>query len=330
MALQLTIHTADVAQRESALVVAADVAAGRQRTILIDGGLLGCAESVHNFIDPILRSYGYPLDHSLVSHYDKDHSGAVMGVLHADNMRVISEAISNAVANAAGGTGHAAQYEMKVTDNSGSVAVDSLLPIAGAPTFDSSLASTGEIIIRLDWSDLDGAIAATSTSSVADAVANFVLTAPDTLFLQNPIHLIGHSLGGVIARSVAGQRPKDIASVITLASPIRGTIANRAIVHAAEAVRLRILQEHGEGVLPDCYTGACTCRFVDHARREVPDSMIQTAIYTKHDGIVDWRYCTTKKEGDDFEVAGTHIGMAFNATAYSIVAERLALAHSKE
>lgn len=147
---------------------------------------------------------------------------------------------------------------------------------------------------------------------------------------RRKVHLIGHSLGGVIARSVAGQRPKDVASIITLASPIRGTIANRAIVHAAEAVRLRILQEHGQGVLPDCYTGACTCRFVDHARREVPDSMIQTAIYTKHDGIVDWRYCMTKNEGDDFEVAGTHIGMAFNATAYSIVAERLALAHSSE
>ncbi|HWH61396.1 MAG TPA: alpha/beta fold hydrolase [Terriglobales bacterium] len=144
------------------------------------------------------------------------------------------------------------------------------------------------------------------------------------------IHLIGHSLGGVIARSVAGQRPKDVASVITLASPIRGTVANRTIIHAAEAVRLRILQEHGEGVLPHCYTGACTCRFVDHVHREVPDSTMETAIYTKHDGIVDWRYCMTKKAGNDFEVAGTHIGMAFNATAYSIVAERLALAHSSE
>jgi triacylglycerol lipase len=144
------------------------------------------------------------------------------------------------------------------------------------------------------------------------------------------IHLIGHSLGGVIARSLAGQRPKDVASVITLASPIRGTVANRTIIHAAEAVRLRILEEHGKGVLPHCYTGACTCRFVDHLRREVPDAMVQTAIYTKHDGIVDWRYCMTKNDGDDFEVPGTHIGMAFNPTAYSIVADRLALAHSAE
>ena len=142
------------------------------------------------------------------------------------------------------------------------------------------------------------------------------------------IHLIGHSLGGVIARSVAGQRPKDVASVITLASPIRGTVANRTIIHATEAVRLLILQQHGEGVLPHCYTGRCTCDFVDSLRREMPDSMIQTAIYTRHDGIVDWRCCMTKKAGNDFEVPGTHIGMAFNAAAYSIVAERLALACS--
>lgn len=142
------------------------------------------------------------------------------------------------------------------------------------------------------------------------------------------VHLIGHSLGGVIARSLAGQRPKDVASVITLASPIRGTIANKTIIHAAEAIRLRILQEHGDGVLPHCYTGRCTCNFVDYLRRDVPQSMIQTAIYTRHDGIVDWRYCMTKTNGNDFEVLGTHVGMAFNPTAYSIVADRLALAQS--
>jgi hypothetical protein len=101
MAMQLTIHTINAEQGESALVVAADVAVGRHRTILIDGGLPGYAEKVHNFIDPILRGYGYTLDHILVSHYDKDHSGGVIGLLNADNMRVVSETISNAVANAA-------------------------------------------------------------------------------------------------------------------------------------------------------------------------------------------------------------------------------------
>jgi triacylglycerol lipase len=140
------------------------------------------------------------------------------------------------------------------------------------------------------------------------------------------VHLIGHSLGGVIARSLAGQRPKDVASVITLASPFRGTVANRAVLHAAEAVRLRILQEHGQGVLPDCYTGRCSCNFIDSLRRDIPSGMMETAIYTRHDGIVDWRYCMTRNPEVDFEVPGTHIGMAFNPAAYSIVGERLAKA----
>jgi len=144
------------------------------------------------------------------------------------------------------------------------------------------------------------------------------------------IHLIGHSLGGVIARSVAGQRPKDVASVITLASPFRGTVTNRTVLRAAEAVRMRILQEHGQGVLPTCYTGRCTCNFIDSLRRDIPSSMMETAIYTRHDGVVDWRYCMTKNREVDFEVPGTHIGMAFNPAAYTIVAERLAKTHSPE
>ena len=144
------------------------------------------------------------------------------------------------------------------------------------------------------------------------------------------IHLIGHSLGGVIARSAAGQRPRDVASVITLASPIRGTVTNRTVFHAAEAVRLRILQEHGRGVLPDCYTGRCTCNFLDSLRRRVPQGMLETAIYTRHDGVVDWRYCRTMDPEIDVEVPGTHIGMAFNPAAYAVVAERLARAQTPE
>lgn len=142
------------------------------------------------------------------------------------------------------------------------------------------------------------------------------------------VHLIGHSLGGVIARSLAGQRPRDVASVITLAAPIRGTVANRAVLTAAEAVRLRILDEHGRGVLPDCYTGQCTCNFLNSLHRKVPASTIETAIYTRHDGIVDWRYCMTMNPAVDVEVPGTHIGMAFNPAAYAVVAERLASAQS--
>ena len=48
---------------------------------------------------------------------------------------------------------------------------------------------------------------------------------------ERKIHLIGHSLGGLIARSLASQRPDDVASVITLASPFRGTVAHLSLIH---------------------------------------------------------------------------------------------------
>jgi len=146
---------------------------------------------------------------------------------------------------------------------------------------------------------------------------------------ERKIHLIGHSLGGIIARSVAGQRPDDVASVTTLASPFRGTVAHRTVLRAVDAVRHRILREHGSHVLPTCYTGRCTCNFLDSLRRSVPDSVLETAIYTRNDGIVDWRYCLTGHPDCDFEVPGTHIGLSFNSSAYTIIADRLAKAGVK-
>ncbi len=137
------------------------------------------------------------------------------------------------------------------------------------------------------------------------------------------IHLIGHSLGGLIARAVTAQRPNDVASVITLASPLRGTVLNRAVLRAAEAVRLRILEDSGTEVLPSCYTGSCTCNFLNSLQRRVPASVRETAIYTRHDGVVDWRYCMTGNPEVDVEVPGTHVGMTFNPAVYCVVAERL-------
>jgi len=142
------------------------------------------------------------------------------------------------------------------------------------------------------------------------------------------VHLIGHSLGGIIARAVATQRPRDVASVITLAAPIRGTVMHPSIVRAAKVVRSQILSQHGAGVLPDCYTPRCTCDFLSSLRCTVPASIAETAIYTKDDGIVDWRYCRTGDSDVDFEVPGTHVGLVFNPAVYTIIAERLAEASS--
>jgi len=76
------------------------------------------------------------------------------------------------------------------------------------------------------------------------------------------VHLVGHSLGGMIARSVAVQQPERIASVTTLGSPFRGLVAHANVLRASDAIRNRILREHAGHILPGCYTEACTCEFV--------------------------------------------------------------------
>ncbi len=138
------------------------------------------------------------------------------------------------------------------------------------------------------------------------------------------VHLIGHSLGGVLARAVAVQMPDRIASVITLGAPFRGVSAHPSILRAAELVRSQILDRHGGDVLPDCYTGACTCNFIESLIDKLPKKLPHMAIYTKTDGIVDWNVCVTGQPGNDFEVTGTHIGMVFNPEVYVLIAERLA------
>ncbi|PWU11522.1 MAG: hypothetical protein C5B51_02465 [Terriglobia bacterium] len=141
---------------------------------------------------------------------------------------------------------------------------------------------------------------------------------------KRKVHLIGHSLGGVLARAVASQMPDRVASVMTMGAPFRGVTVHPSVLQVAEVVRKQILNRHGKGVLPNCYTGGCTCRFLESLTVRLPRSVRQTAIFSKTDGIVDWRVCRTGKPASDFEVSATHIGMVFNPIVFNIVAHRLA------
>ena len=142
------------------------------------------------------------------------------------------------------------------------------------------------------------------------------------------VHLIGHSLGGIFARSAAVRKPDRIASVITLGSPFRGLVAHPLVLKLGDLVRRRIRIRY-----PDppagCATSRCSCAFARSLRREWPRSVAQTAIYTRTDGIVDWRYCRTGDPKVDVEVSGTHIGLICNSTTYRCIAERLAAVSRK-
>jgi pimeloyl-ACP methyl ester carboxylesterase len=138
------------------------------------------------------------------------------------------------------------------------------------------------------------------------------------------VHVIGHSLGGLLAIAAGAQRPDDVESVITLASPFRGKVCHPNILRLAEYVRGIIVKRYGQEVLPSCYTGHCGCDFVASLRRDLPGRVRRTAIYTRTDSVVDWRYCVTGDPAIDVEVPGTHLGLILNPSAYTAIAKRLA------
>ena len=74
-----------------------------------------------------------------------------------------------------------------------------------------------------------------------------------------------------------------------------------------------------------CFTPQCTCSFVSTLRDDDgKGTFARNAIYSKVDGVVDWRSCVEEDGTLNREVTATHIGMAFNPDVYRTVANLLA------
>lgn len=125
------------------------------------------------------------------------------------------------------------------------------------------------------------------------------------------VSLVGWSLGGYLAREVARDEPDAVRSVITFGSPVIGgprytTVASRA-------------RQRGWD-LDDIEAAVA-------ARKQVPLRVPITAIYSRRDGIVDWRACIDDEGGgpiEHVEVRASHVGLGFSADVYELVADRLA------
>ena len=73
-----------------------------------------------------------------------------------------------------------------------------------------------------------------------------------------------------------------------------------------------------------CGTERCTCDFSEESRgTRLPPSVRFTSIYSRQDGIVDWR-CATTENGDCYEVDGLHTDLVVNVEVYRILSHVLA------
>ena len=138
------------------------------------------------------------------------------------------------------------------------------------------------------------------------------------------IVIIGHSLGGLVARALARQRPDLVRHVIAIGSPLRDgwqavTLEVRPALFAIHSFFQKFIEtpEH-------CGTERCTCDFSKEAGGGLlPPTVRFTSIYSRHDGIVDWRFATAAN-GDSYEVDGLHTDLVVNVEVYRILSNVLA------
>ena len=128
---------------------------------------------------------------------------------------------------------------------------------------------------------------------------------------DSAVSVIGWSLGGIYARTLARDVPAAVRQVITLGSPIHlahegQSRARRAFDRYAHlhVVPRELPLESGVGALP------------------VP----ATSIYSRCDGIVAWQACLDppSARAENIAVIGSHLGFGHNPAAIWAVADRLA------
>lgn len=136
------------------------------------------------------------------------------------------------------------------------------------------------------------------------------------------VRIVGHSLGGMLARTVAVEHPDLVERVITMGSPIGDTVR----AHPMLVQMTKILRQGGVGpnLKPSCYSGHCTCKFVENMYRAREEPSQRYSIYSKSDAVVEWRSCLDDDAERNFEVTCTHTGMAFDAKTYETLAMLLA------
>jgi pimeloyl-ACP methyl ester carboxylesterase len=106
-----------------------------------------------------------------------------------------------------------------------------------------------------------------------------------------PVSLLGWSVGGCFARRVAHRCPDLVHQVITLGAPLDGHLWYGAEPAAGDELAVPV-----------------------------------TAIYSRTDGIFDWRRCVQQPgdHAENLEILSSHLGMSTNPHALSLIGSRLA------
>ena len=138
------------------------------------------------------------------------------------------------------------------------------------------------------------------------------------------VAIIGQSRGGNFAKVLAVRHPDLVSGIVTLGSPQLRPLdihpfvrAQVLAVGALGTLGLRGLFSHG------CLSGKCCDEFWADLRRPLRDDVGYLSVYSKSDGVVNWRACLDP-HAEQLEIDASHIGMAVAPRAWRAVERALA------
>jgi pimeloyl-ACP methyl ester carboxylesterase len=127
------------------------------------------------------------------------------------------------------------------------------------------------------------------------------------------VSIVGQSLGGIFARRLAQRSPREVRQVVTLGSPFG--LAGRG-PDDSPAARLYASLSPGH---------AGTRLSTSRVRLSKPLSVPSTSIYSRWDGVVDWRACLQEPgpRSENIAVHASHLGMGLDPAVLWVIADRL-------
>jgi pimeloyl-ACP methyl ester carboxylesterase len=137
-----------------------------------------------------------------------------------------------------------------------------------------------------------------------------------------PALIIGQSRGGLFGRLLARRRPDLVAGLITLGTPLLNPLG----VHPFVLLNVGVVGVLGSLGVPGLFSVQCwrngPCCGPMWGEIGTPLGSSFLSIYSRSDGIVDWRTCLDP-EARHADVDSSHLGMAVNPEVYRLIAQEL-------
>jgi triacylglycerol lipase len=137
------------------------------------------------------------------------------------------------------------------------------------------------------------------------------------------VTIVGHSLGGMLARGLAARRPDLVEGIVAMGSPVLAPGAIHRLLAWDAAMLAKLTRAGVRGLMSeDCVGGECARLSWEESQLALDPGVAFTAIYSRRDGIVDWRACLDPA-ATTVEVRTSHCGMAVDPIVMDHVLEAL-------